>query len=462
VVDAERPAASGVCCAGGSAITTQHENAAVGAGAEGGSFKFALAAAELAANTRAEEIVLLDLRGRSPVTEFFVIATGTSPRQMRTVAEEIQELGKRMGFRAWQTSGIESAKWILVDCVNVVAHIFDGESREFYDLELLWGDCPRIDWRKELGLPAEPEGTERLRTRTRFGQSAGADEMDAEEEDARLDGRDLNEEEGDADVDEDAEVDAPIVMELPDESTGSNSVEFVEIDPPTKRRKRGRAVYPTPIKGEDEEEPVRGRPVGGLAGAAESLDEDEEERDAEKRADGDVEGVSDEDLPASRIVSRPMGGVSAGLSSTTIEDDDEDQQRGDTDSEDRVQDHKDEIPEAYEAAAETTSFAKPVDDEPGVDVSAESQSELPGSGRVLRNRKGERAPTESAPPERGARGGKAGIVKKGASKKGAAAKKTGKKAPAKKSTAKKASAKSAKSGKAKASGKKGAGKKSKK
>ncbi len=271
--------------------------------------------------------MLLDLRGRSPVTEFFIIATGTSPRQMRTVAEEIQELGKKMGFRAWQTSGMESAKWILVDCVNLVLHIFDGESRDFYDLELLWGDCPRIDWRKELGLPPVAEGADRVRTRTRFGQSAGGDEMDAEEEDAQLDGRDIDDEE---EGDEDEELDSPIVTEFPDESTGSNSVEFVEVDPPATRRKRGRDVYPMPIANEDDEEESGDRPVS-LGGASESLDEDDEEREAEARADGDVEGVSDEDLPRSRMVSRPMGGVSAGMSSTTIEDDDEDQQRGDPD-----------------------------------------------------------------------------------------------------------------------------------
>src|SRR5271154_6534 len=150
-------------------MTTVHDSVGVERSA---SYKFALAAAEMAANTRAEEVVLLDLRGRSPVTEFFLIATGTSPRQMRTVAEELQDLGKKMGFKAWQTSGVESARWILVDCVNVVAHIFDGESREFYDLELLWGDCPRIDWRRELGLPAVEEGSGRVRTRVRFGGSA--------------------------------------------------------------------------------------------------------------------------------------------------------------------------------------------------------------------------------------------------------------------------------------------------
>mgnify|MGYP001548904698 FL=1 len=116
-----------------------------------------MAAAELAFNTRCEDVVLLDLRGKSPVTEFFIIATGTSPRQMRTVIDETRDLGKSMGFKAWQVSGYDSARWILVDCVHVVVHVFDNDSRDFYDLELLCGDSPRLVWRKELGLPPAPE-----------------------------------------------------------------------------------------------------------------------------------------------------------------------------------------------------------------------------------------------------------------------------------------------------------------
>ncbi|MEI8197925.1 MAG: ribosome silencing factor, partial [Phycisphaerae bacterium] len=120
--------------------------------------EFALAAAEAAANTRCHNVVVMDLRGRSPVTEFFVIATGTSARQMRTVADEVSDLGKHLNFKAWQKSGYESARWILVDFVHVVVHVFDPDSRAFYDLEMLWGDAPRIDWRAELGLPpATPE-----------------------------------------------------------------------------------------------------------------------------------------------------------------------------------------------------------------------------------------------------------------------------------------------------------------
>lgn len=88
------------------------------------------------------------------MTRFFVIATGTSARQIRTVADELSDLGKKANYPAWRTSGYEAARWILIDFVDVVGHIFDEQSRNFYDLELLWGDCPKIDWRMMLGRPA--------------------------------------------------------------------------------------------------------------------------------------------------------------------------------------------------------------------------------------------------------------------------------------------------------------------
>jgi ribosome-associated protein len=118
-------------------------------------YKFALAAAEMAANTRCTNVTLLDLRGRSPVAEFFVIATGTSAVQMRTVADEVSDLGDRMNYGKFQATGYDGAKWIIVDFVHVVVHVFDQASRDFYGLEELWNDAPAIDWRKELGLPAD-------------------------------------------------------------------------------------------------------------------------------------------------------------------------------------------------------------------------------------------------------------------------------------------------------------------
>ena len=71
---------------------------------------------------------------------FFVVATGTSDRQMRTVCDEISAKGREMDFKRFGRAGYEQARWILLDFVSVLVHIFDDESREFYDLETLWAD----------------------------------------------------------------------------------------------------------------------------------------------------------------------------------------------------------------------------------------------------------------------------------------------------------------------------------
>ena len=111
---------------------------------------FALAAAEVAAGRHCSNIVVLDLRGKSPATDYFVIATGTSDRQMRAVADEICEVAKEQGQQRFGRAGYEQARWILLDFIDVVIHIFDREYREYYDLELLWGDAERLKWDKSL------------------------------------------------------------------------------------------------------------------------------------------------------------------------------------------------------------------------------------------------------------------------------------------------------------------------
>ena len=119
--------------------------------------KFAIDLAQLAEQTRCHNIVLLDVRQKSPVTKYFLIATGTSDRQRRTVGDELIALGKQSGFPAWRSNGYETAKWIVIDFVDVVAHVFEEASREFYDLEMLWGDCPRVQWqtrKPEIPAPA--------------------------------------------------------------------------------------------------------------------------------------------------------------------------------------------------------------------------------------------------------------------------------------------------------------------
>ena len=109
---------------------------------------FAVEAAKLALATRCNNVVVLDVSAISPITDFFVIATGTSPRQMRTVCDEIEELGRPGGFKALSKPGYEGDQWILVDFLDVVVHLFNHDARAFYDLDNLWGDGKTIEWRE--------------------------------------------------------------------------------------------------------------------------------------------------------------------------------------------------------------------------------------------------------------------------------------------------------------------------
>lgn len=108
--------------------------------------QFAIEIARIAADNKSEDVVAFDLRGISPVTDFTVIGTGTSERQMRAVADTIVEYGKKVSERVYGVSGTENATWIILDFVTVVVHLFAAPYREYYDLELLWGDAPQISW----------------------------------------------------------------------------------------------------------------------------------------------------------------------------------------------------------------------------------------------------------------------------------------------------------------------------
>ncbi len=122
---------------------------------------YAIACARLMHDQKCEEIVVLDLRGVSPICDFFVIANGTSERQMRAVVDHTKKMGKECGEAPYSVSGYDESKWIVVDYVDVIIHLFDGEHRAYYDLDSLWGDGEVIDW--ESGLPAQdrrPSGTE--------------------------------------------------------------------------------------------------------------------------------------------------------------------------------------------------------------------------------------------------------------------------------------------------------------
>jgi ribosome-associated protein len=128
----------------------------------GSARQFAIDLARMAAQTLCRDVLVLDLIGVSPVTDFFVIATGTSPRQMRAVCDEARELGAPRGFRALYHGGDQGPRWMLLDFFDVVLHAFDPTARLYYDLDNLWGDAPRVPWQTaELGRP-NPERERRV------------------------------------------------------------------------------------------------------------------------------------------------------------------------------------------------------------------------------------------------------------------------------------------------------------
>ena len=118
--------------------------------------KLAIEAARIAHDNNAEDVVVLDLRGVSPVTDYFVICTGTSRPQMRAVAEKVCEHGQSVGQKVWHVAGLESGDWIVLDFVDVVVHVFDPAHRRYYDLELIWGGAPRVRWQGRAGRKPNP------------------------------------------------------------------------------------------------------------------------------------------------------------------------------------------------------------------------------------------------------------------------------------------------------------------
>lgn len=88
----------------------------------------------------------MEMAGLSPVTDYMVVGTGTSPRQMRTVCDQLEEIAEPKGHTKLSRSGDESGQWIVIDFVDVVCHVFSQEGRLFYDLDNLWGDATRLGW----------------------------------------------------------------------------------------------------------------------------------------------------------------------------------------------------------------------------------------------------------------------------------------------------------------------------
>ena len=119
--------------------------------------KLALFCRELADNKKADDIVILDVRGLTTLADYFVMCSGTSTTHIQSIAEGVRErLRERAGLRA-KPEGDAASCWVILDYGDVILHIFDEETREFYDLERLWADAKASAY-KGSAYVAPPNG----------------------------------------------------------------------------------------------------------------------------------------------------------------------------------------------------------------------------------------------------------------------------------------------------------------
>jgi ribosome-associated protein len=111
--------------------------------------EIALFAARIADDKKGTDIVAYDVRGMSDITDYLVIVTAHSKAQIRAVVESIHKELKQFGVRKMGREGSESGQWILLDYSDCVIHVFSPQLREYYGLESVWGDAPKLDWQSQ-------------------------------------------------------------------------------------------------------------------------------------------------------------------------------------------------------------------------------------------------------------------------------------------------------------------------
>ena len=106
-------------------------------------------AGQLALERKAHDVLVLDLKGISSATDFFVIASGTSDIQVKAIADHILEELRGTGQKPAHVEGLSTGRWVLMDYIDFVVHVFPPQARDFYQLETLWGDAPRLEMVEE-------------------------------------------------------------------------------------------------------------------------------------------------------------------------------------------------------------------------------------------------------------------------------------------------------------------------
>lgn len=117
--------------------------------------KFAQKIANLVFNKKGFDVKIIDLQNIASFADFFVICSADSDTQVKAISDDIDKNLKDEGIKCWHKEGLSALTWVLMDYVDVVVHIFKKESREFYNIEKLWGDAPITDIVDPLVLEAE-------------------------------------------------------------------------------------------------------------------------------------------------------------------------------------------------------------------------------------------------------------------------------------------------------------------
>jgi len=105
-----------------------------------------------ALDKKATDVVVLDLRKTPAFTDFFVLCSGQNPRQVKAIADAVEETMKASKVRPAHVEGYDRAEWVLMDYFTFIVHVFSPQTREFYSLERLWGDAERVDVANESGV----------------------------------------------------------------------------------------------------------------------------------------------------------------------------------------------------------------------------------------------------------------------------------------------------------------------
>ena len=123
--------------------------------------KKSLAGIHAALEKKAEDIVLLNMKGIVSYADYFLICNGRSDRQVQAIAQSIETTLKKLGYQALGIEGMSHGRWVLIDYGDVIVHVFQESIRRFYDIEDLWVDAPRVDIEDEILAVTENMGHSR-------------------------------------------------------------------------------------------------------------------------------------------------------------------------------------------------------------------------------------------------------------------------------------------------------------